>query len=498
MAIQSSPSLAKQVFNGTKWYVAMRWSIKGMGFVSSAFLARLLVPEDFGLVATAMAIFGLVSLLFEFGVNWALIQNSEATDQHFDTAWTIRLLQSAVVSVLLMLTSPYIAQFYQDPRIELIIQIVAVAALIGGFKNIGTVKFQKELQFSKDFYLNVLPKIFSTLITIGLAFYYKSYMALVVGTLISIIINVAASYLMSGFRPKLSLAKFSEIWGFSQWILVRNFAQYISTTGDILILSSITSVTNLGYYRWASELSLLTNTEIQQPFARALIPALVKLKQDKKRLIAAYIKALSAMTLLAIPIALGFGAVSQELIPLFLGGGDKWLPVVPLIECLVFFSVCTSMYTISGNLLTITGNVKYTAYLFWIQAIIIIATMFPAFELFGLLGIVYTRVLIGIIMFFVVHYLVKKRCGVTFSQIINIVWRPLLAGLAMYAIIINLAQILNLDDGLLLVVKILLGAICYVSFILGLWLLCNKPPSLESEIIQALKAFFQVKIAKFK
>ena len=156
------------------------------------------------------------------------------------------------------------------------------------------------------------------------------------------------------------------------------------------------------------------------------------------------------------------------------------------------------MYTISGNLLTITGNVKYTAYLFWIQAIIIIATMFPAFELFGLLGIVYTRVLIGIIMFFVVHYLVKKRCGVTFSQIINIVWRPLLAGLAMYAIIINLAQILNLDDGLLLVVKILLGAICYVSFILGLWLLCNNPPSLESEIIQALKAFFQVKIAKFK
>ena len=150
-------SLSKQVFNGARWYVAMRWSVKGMGFISSAFLARLLVPEDFGLVATVLVIFGLISLLFEFGVNWALIQNNNATDDDFNTAWTIRILQALVVSAILMIVAPYIAQWYEDAIIEFIVYIVAAATLIKGFENIGIVKFQKEMQFSKDFSFKVFP-----------------------------------------------------------------------------------------------------------------------------------------------------------------------------------------------------------------------------------------------------------------------------------------------------------------------------------------------------
>jgi len=488
MSLQNTNSLFEEVLKGTKWYVAMRWCIRGLGFISSAVLARLLMPEDFGLVTTALVIFGFISLLFEFGVNWALIQNNKTTDEHFHTAWTIRLLQSLVVAMLLAIFSPLIAQAYGDVRLELICQILAVGALIRGVENIGTIKFQKDMKFSRDFLYNVTPKIISTFTTIGLAFYYKSYMALVVGTVLSNLILVIASYLAISFRPKFSFAEISDIWGFSQWILLRNIAQYISTQGDLVILSILATPTKIGYYKWGTELSFMAITEIQQPFTRALIPGLAKIKDDHDRLIASYLRALSMMTLITVPAALGFGAVAEELIPLFLGGGDKWLPVVPLIESLVFFSMCTSMYGISGSLLTISGNVKYTAYIYWIQALVTMVTIYPAFYIAGIQGVAFSRALIGIIMFIVISYLVVYKCHVTFSQIINVIWRPVLAGVVMFIALLNISELWGLSSWALLILKIILGAVFYILLVVFFWWLSGKPATFEETFIQKIKA----------
>ncbi len=245
----SSKTLFMEVFKGTKWYAAMRWSIRGLGFISSAILARLLIPEDFGLVAIVLVIFGLIGLIFDFGVNWALLQNNKATDVHFDTAWTIRLFESLVISVLLAAFSSLIASSYGDMRLETICQLLAVGTLIRGFENIGTVQLLKDMRFSKDFLNNVIPKVFSTFITIGLAFYYRSYMVLVIGVVLHNLIVVIISYIIVSFRPKFSLKKLAEIWGFSQWVLVRNVAEYISENGDLFLLSVLTTPTRIGFYR---------------------------------------------------------------------------------------------------------------------------------------------------------------------------------------------------------------------------------------------------------
>jgi len=487
MSTKEPLSLSQEVLKGTKWYVAMRWCIRGLGLVSSAFLARLLMPEDFGLVATVLVIFGLVSLLFEFGVNMALIQNNKATDDHFHTAWTIRLLQSVTIAVLLAAFSPLVAQIYGDERLEIICQIMAFGTFIRGFENIGVVKLQKDMNFSHDFAYNVAPKIISTLMTIGLAFYYKSFMALVIGTVLNNLIIVMASYIVIRFKPKFSFAKISDIWGFSQWVLASNIAQYISSQGDILILSIISTPVKIGYYKWGTELSYMAISEIQQPFSRALIPGLAKIKDDHERLIAAYLKALSMMTLIAVPIALGFGGIANELIPLFLGGGDKWLPVVPLIEALVFLAMLTSMYGISGSLLTITGNIKYLSRIYWLQALVTLMTLYPAYYLADLEGVAFSRAFIGIFMFSMVSYLVVRRCKVSFGQIIKVVWRPVMAGGLMYAALINMGGLFELNNNIVLGIKILFGGIFYTSVMIILWLLSGKPDTAEKGLILHLK-----------
>lgn len=483
MSQQSSKTLFGEIFKGTKWYVTMRWSIRGLGFISSAILARLLIPEDFGLVAIVLVIYGFLALIFDFGVNWALIQNNKATDDHFDTAWTLRLLEALVTAALLVGFSSLIASLYGDIRLEAICQILAVGTAIRGFENIGTVKFLKEMRFSKDFLNNVVPKIISTFITIGLAFYYRSYMALVIGTVLHDLAVVVISYIIVSFRPKFSFKKISEIWGFSQWVLVRNMAQYISEKGDLLLLSMLTTPTRIGYYNWGTELAFMAISEIQHPFGRALVPGLVKIKDDHDRLIGAYLKALGMLTLVAVPVALGFGGVAKEFIPIFLGGGDKWLPVVPLVEGLVFYAMSNSLYSTSVNFLTITGNVKYTAYMFWVQALVTIAALYPAYYLAGLEGVAYSKAFIGLIMFFVVSLLVAQKCRVAFRQIVIVVWRPVVAGVVMYTVLINISSLWLLENWLVLIIKIILGAILYVSFMLILWWLAGKPESTEKTLL---------------
>ena len=487
MPQQDSKSLSGEVFKGTKWYTAMRWSIRGLGFISSAILARLLLPEDFGLVAIVMVICGFLSLLFDFGVNWALVQNNKATDDHFDTAWTLRLIESLAIAILLGGFSTVIADAYGDIRLEAICQILAVGTVIRGFENIGTVKFLKDMRFSKDFLNNVLPKVVSTVITIGLAFYYKSYLALVLGTLLHNIVVVVISYFIVSYRPKFSFKKISEIWGFSQWVLIRNTADYICEQGDLLLLSLFTTPKNIGFYRWGTELSFMAITEVQEPFERAVVPAMAKIKDDWERLIKAYIKAMGMLVLIATPIALGFGGVALEFIPIFLGGGEKWLPIVPIIEGLVIFAMFTSLYQTSIDLLTVSGNVKYTAYIFWFQAIVTMASLYPAYTLFGLEGVAYSRALIGVVMFFVVSRLVIKICNVDFAQIISAIWRPVVAGGVMYLVLLNLSDVWVLENWLVLIIKIIFGVIIYVSLILILWWLSGKPESGELTLLDSFK-----------
>jgi len=483
MSQQNSKTLSEKVLTGTKWAFSMQWSIRGLGFVSSAILARLLIPADFGLVAIVLVIFGLVSLLFDFGVNYALIQNNKATDDHYHTAWTLRLFESLAIAVLLAGFSSLIASSYGDIRLEAICQILAVGVLIRGFENIGTIKFQKEMIFSKDFLNRVAPKVISTFITIGLAFYYRSYMALVIGTLLHNLVVVVISYIIVSFRPKFSFKKISEIWGFSQWVLVRNMAEYISERGDLLLLSILTTPTKIGYYNWGTELSFMVISEVQHPIGRALIPGLVKIKDDHDRLISAYLKAMGILALVSVPAALGFGGVAQEFIPIFLGGGDKWLPVVPLVEGLVIYAMFAVLYSTSVHFLTITGNVKYTAYIFWVQALVTIAALYPAYRLAGLEGVAYSRAFIGLIMFFVVSLLVAQKSQVTFRQIVIVVWRPVVAGVMMYILLINVSSPWLLENWLVLIIKIILGAALYVSFILILWWLAGKPESGEKTLL---------------
>src|SRR5262249_23312837 len=137
-------------FRGAILTVGMRWTDRMLGLVSTLVLARLLVPADFGLVAMAMVLVGLLDVLLDLGVSAALIRDLGAGSEDFHTAWTLRLAQATVAALMLVACAPVAADYYDDERIVAILRAIAITVFVGGLENIGTVSFQRNMEFGRD------------------------------------------------------------------------------------------------------------------------------------------------------------------------------------------------------------------------------------------------------------------------------------------------------------------------------------------------------------
>ena len=190
-AVVSLPSATGlQAARGVGWMVLFKLSERSVGFVSTLILARLLRPNDFGLVAMATAVAAGAGLMSAFGFDSALIQRQHVDRSHYDTAWSFNVVFGIAVGILLVLLAVPASRFYREPRLEDIIYVLAVVALVQGFENIGTVQFRKELDFRKEFKFLLGKRIASFAVTMTLAFTIRSYWALVAGILTGTVCGV--------------------------------------------------------------------------------------------------------------------------------------------------------------------------------------------------------------------------------------------------------------------------------------------------------------------
>ena len=186
--------LNKKMARGAVWMALLRFTVRSIGLISTMILARLLVPADFGLVAMATSIMAFLELATAFRFDIPLIQNQNAEDRHFDTAWTLNALFGVGLTVLLLILAYPAAEFFREDRLFAVINVLAFGFLITGFENIGVVNFRKQLDFRKDFVLLLAKKLVGFCVTIPLAFALRSYWALVAGIVVGNAIGVAITY----------------------------------------------------------------------------------------------------------------------------------------------------------------------------------------------------------------------------------------------------------------------------------------------------------------
>jgi O-antigen/teichoic acid export membrane protein len=486
------PPMAGTLVRGTFWSVGVRWVLKFLGVINLAICARILTPADFGLVNMATVALGFTVVLFDFGLETALIRNQQADRGHYDTAWSLRLLETLAIGGIVILSASFIASIYEDPRVASILVILGVFVIISGLQNIATVDLRKNLNFRAEFVFSVVPKVISFLIGITAVIYFRTYWGLVTAICSGYVAQVILSYILVPYRPRWSLSHYREILAFSLWFLLQGIARFVTGQMDRFFIGILGGARDVGLYSMGREVGELPVSELALPVSRALTPTLAKLNSDSERLHAAVEKALGGLILIAAPLAVGFALVSQEFIYILFG--EKWLSAVPIAKIVGISAIFSSYFGIALNILVVIGRERQAAFLGCIQAIAILIVLYPAYTWWGLEGIAWQLVCTGAVMALIIS-LYMQHLGIFrgLHTAANLA-RPCAAAVVMYFVVTASAPLIPENVFFALLTKAVIGATVYMSLVVGLWLAAGRPKSTEDTILSLAAEY----IARFR
>lgn len=486
------PTRRNTIFKGAVLAVAMRWTDRFIGLVSTLILARLLAPEDFGIVAIASLVIGFIAVFLDLGVNVALIQRSNLTKGHYDTAWTMRLLQGTATALLVAIGAPLAGSYFDDPRIVPVLQLLSLNIVISAIENIGVVEFQKKMEFGLDFRFMFAKRVSAFAATIGSAFVLQDYWALVIGTLVGRTIGTLISYLMHPMRPRFSLETFLDIFSVSQWMLFRSIGAYLDGNLHKILVGGRTDPATVGAYTLGDEIAAMPSTELLAPINRALFPAFAAAKDNLAELKRLFLLTQGLQTLIGIPAGVGLAIVAPEAVAILLG--EKWHSAIPFVQILALTGATQAITTSSGYLLITLDRISHVALLAWVQVAIfaVIAIAFvPHAGAIELAGIRLFSVFFGFSL--ILWQLLRALPTVSVREIAQTIARPLLASAAMAGVLHLLDQVLAVGLLPILLTKIVAGATTYTLAIFTLWATLGRPEGAESYALGKLKALIAVR-----
>jgi O-antigen/teichoic acid export membrane protein len=479
------PKAKPNIIHGAFLAVAMRWTDRLIGLISTVILARILVPADFGIIATASIVIALADVLLEMGVYMVLMQTKNPTPAHYDTAWTIRFIQTVIMTAVVLLAAPLAADYFNNPALTPVIRVLAFTFLLEGLENIWIITLQKDQQYTRDFRFMFSKRFAGFVITVVCAVIYESYWALVAGTLGGRLTGVILSYVMDSRRPHFSLEKFREIFSLSQWVWVQSIAQYFQFRLHEIVVASRESSSVMGTYTLAGQIAAMPTSELLAPLNRVLFPAFVKVKDDLTELKRVFLLAQSVQALIAVPAAVGMTLVAQETVTILLG--EKWLPAAQLIEVLSLLGCFTAITSSGFYVLSTLGKFRIIAMYAWIQVAIFAVLAYLAFPEAGADIVARLRLVLGalgLIAFTV--FLCRELPGLTASDMARSIVRPAFGAAVMYGAVVAIEPLLDLPELLVLVIKITTGALMYAVSVLFAWRISGSKPGAESFVLERL------------
>lgn len=488
--------LGHRIATGATWVVLQRLAVRFIGLISTVILARLLVPEDFGLVALATTMLAVLETLLELGFDLALIQKQSADRSQYDTAWTLSIARGVLTAILFIAAAYPLADFYNDPRLATVVMWLAAIALMTGFQNIGIVEFRMELQFEREFSLLVVSKIAAFVVTLALAWYWRDYRALVAGIITGKAVGFVLSYTMHPYRPRLSLRGATPFLHFSKWLLVNNLIVLIRQRMDTFVVGKMSSATALGHYTVAYEISNLATTELIWPISRALFPGFAKMQGNPARLADGFVASLGIMFFLGAPLAVGVGLMAEHIVRIFLGA--PWMPVVPLIQVLSLYGFLNLPVANGQAIYLAIGRPDLITWRGLPSVLILPPALIGGVYFMGPVGAAWGLVLSAAVALVVHFWLIKRQLSVTAKDIVGALWRPGVALSVMAAVVIAVDRVWPDEETLArdLVQTLILaasGAAAYFGTVALLWVCAGRPNGTERRTLDTFEEWLAVR-----
>ncbi|MCH9651940.1 MAG: lipopolysaccharide biosynthesis protein [Deltaproteobacteria bacterium] len=485
--------MAKRVARGVGWLYTYRWLERLLDLLSIIVLARILSPEDFGIVAIAVSIVAIVEGLSAFDVNKALIRTRCEDRDLYDSAWTLSALRG-LASALCMIV---IAPFLSDPRLAAVLAVLALSPVLMGLSNPRFVLFERDLIYSKLAVLTLGARGVSFGLTLGLAFVYRSYWALVIGMVAGHLTSLVLSYALRPYRPRLTLARFSDIFAFSGWLSLTTMVTTLAMETDKLIVGKWLGVADAGRYFMTQRVGVLPTRELVSPLQRILFPSFSELTADTGRLRRVVGESINVIGSLSLPAGFGFALVAGDFVPLALG--PQWDGIIPLLQILVPYLSLRATLSMTLPCVMALGQVRL---LFWVSlaySLFHVPAFIAATAFYGLPGAIWSLVVAGVLYSYLNAWLLNRTLSISLSEILAQLLRPLCASALMVGAVLALGAVLppsllsepassgfaaSATSWWRLLAQVGVGGVVFCSTLYALWRWQGRPAGIEQRLLQ--------------
>lgn len=375
-----------KALKGLSWSWGLTFSLRGVSFFRTIILARILNPSQFGIYGVGILLMALLETFTETGINVFLVQKKGEVDRYINSAWIVSILRGLIIFLSIAVLSKFVALFFNSPDSSTLILLFGVVGLIRGFINPSIVKFQKELDFHKEFFYRLAITLVEAVVSIMLAFYTHLAISLVLGVIAGAIVEVALSFVFVSPSPRFSYKKeqILEVFHKGKWLTIAGIFNYFFHNMDNIVVGKLLGVGSLGLYEMAYNISMLPITDVSDVVSKVTFPVYSLISTDRKRLQRAFAKSIVGISLITIPFGLIILLFPYQLVNLVLG--EKWLGMVNVLRVLAIFGVIRAISGSTSALFLSVEKQKYVTVVTLVSILGLVITIVPLVNKFGLVG----------------------------------------------------------------------------------------------------------------
>lgn len=456
-------SFKKKAIGGILWSFGDKLANQGIQFIIQIILARLLLPEHFGLVGLILVFIVLAASITESGFAQALIREPTVTQKDYSTVFYFNIAASLIIYLILYLAAPMISVFFEEPELTIVLRVVSAGVVINSLGIIPKTILTREVNFKTQAKVNFAASAVSGILAIGAALSGFGIWSLIVRTLVMNLLQSGLILLAARWTPSFvfSVSSFKKFFSFGWKILLSGLLNTMYQNIYLLVIGKQFSTVQLGYYANASKFSEMISQTLTSTIQRVAYPLLSSIQSEEERLKQTYRKIIKLAGFVLFPVMIGTAAIGEPLIAILFG--EKWMPMVIYFQLLCVAGMLYPIHSINLSILQVKGRSD----LFLILEImkIAIASVLIALSLvfeLGIIGLVAVVVLNSYIAFFInTHYSGKEISYSVKEQLKDLAPVYMLA-LTMGAVVLGSGQIMTYPDYVELALQVGIGGMFYI------------------------------------
>lgn len=403
-------SLKQKTIGGLTWSFIDFFSRQGFTFIIGIILARLLSPEEFGLVGLATIFIAISQTFVDSGFTQALIRKKNCTQADFSTVFFFNIFTGLIIYLILVVLAGPISLFFDEPELKQIVVVLGVGLILNSFSVVQLVRLTKDINFKLQTKISIFAALVSGALGIFMATQGFGVWSLVSKSLASFFITTIMLWVFVKWRPSPVFSKesFIEMFAFGSRLLINGLMNVLYTNAYLIIIGKFYSTADLGFYTRADQFNRVLSQSITGVIQRVSFPALSTIQDDIPRLKSAYKKLIKCSMLISFTLMMGMAAVAEPMIIALVG--EKWLPSVIYLQLLCFVGMLYPIHAINLNMLLVQGNSRLFLRLSIIRKLFIIPVVFIGIN-FGIEFMIMGMIVNGVIFLFVNSYYSGQEIG---------------------------------------------------------------------------------------